>query len=310
MQKDAQTPLKEYQNTGFSTKPKTEGTRLMNADGSYNVKNKGLKYAEMNDFYNFLINAKWRVFFGFVMMHYFFWATIFAGLYLLVGIENLQGLMAENEIDMLWEAFFFSAQTLTTVGYEGIIPVGFLSQIVTMIESLIGILGLALITGVLYGRFSKPESGIIYSSKMLVSPYHEGKALMFKVANRKSNKVVDAKASLMIGILKNEQRKYFYLPLERERVDFLPLSWTIVHMIDDKSPIQGLSSEDIIKADVEFFINITFYDDTYATHLQSTKSYTSDEIILGAKFKLGYERSKDGSHTIHYLDKLSDYEMV
>lgn len=307
MIKNIYSSIKQYRNIGFSTKSKTEGTRLMNPDGTYNVKNSGLNFSEMNDFYNFLINAPWKTFYLFIVIHYLTWALVFAGLYLLVGIEKLQGLNPQSTLDMFWEAFFFSSQTLTTVGYEGIIPVGFLPQLITMVESLIGILGLALITGVLYGRFSKPKSGIIYSKNMLMSPFRDGNALMFKLANKKSNKVVDAKASLLMGILVNDERQYFYLDLERDRVDFLALSWTIVHPIDEKSPIYQLTKEDLIKADAEFFININFYDDTYATHLQSTMSYISEEIVWNAKFILSYERSKDGSHTINHLDKLSDY---
>lgn len=307
MIKNIYSSLKQYRNTGFSTKSKTEGTRLMNSDGSYNVKNTGLKFTEMNDFYNFLINAPWKIFYSFIIIHYLAWTILFTLLYLWVGIDKLQGLNPKTNFDFFWEAFFFSAQTLTTVGYEGIIPVGFVPQLITMVESLIGILGLALITGVLYGRFSKPHSGIIYSKNMLMSPFRDGNALMFKLANKKSNKVVDAKASLLMGILVNEERQYFYLDLERDRVDFLALSWTIVHPIDEKSPLYQLSKEDLIKADAEFFININFYDDTYATHLQSTMSYIAEEIVWNAKFILSYERSKDGSHTINHLNKLSDY---
>ncbi len=300
----------EHLNSGFSTKYKIEGGRLMNKDGSYNVKNTGFSFREMNNLYNFLLHSSWKVFLSFVIVHYFLGSVIFASMYLLIGIENLKGLSLNNQMDILWEAFFFSAQTLTTVGYEGIIPIGFAAQFLTMIESFLGILGLAIIAGIFYGRFSKPKIGIIYSENLLISPYKDGFGLMFKLANKLTNKVMDAKVSILVGQLKDGNRKFFTLNLEKHEIDFLVLSWTVVHEIDDKSPFFGMNKEDFVKSDVEFFINLKYYDETYISELKSTKSYIVDDLVWNAKFKLNFERSKDGSKTIHHLDKISQFDFL
>lgn len=174
---------------------------------------------------------------------------------------------------MFRESFFFSAQTLSTVGFEGMAPIGFWTQIFTAIESLVGTVMFAILTGLIYGRYSKPKSNIRFSANILVSPFKEGQGLMFRLANATQNKLTSVHIKLLYTYQENGKNVFKYLNLDFDRIDFFPVSWTVVHPIDDNSPLKDIHALQLADKKVEFIINLEFYDNTYSTQMHVFHSY-------------------------------------
>jgi inward rectifier potassium channel len=212
----------------------------------------------------------------------------FALTYYAVGTEQLHGAAAPTAIERFLHAFFFSSHTLSTVGYGSIYPEGLGANIVSAIESLVGVLGFAVATGLLYGRFSRPSARIGFSENMIVAPYQDGTSLQFRVANRRQNSLMELEVRMLLMTVQEEggqqKRRYDLLKLERPQVLFLPLTWTIVHPIDQESPIWNQTAEDMKKQQAEVLITIKGYDDTFNQAVLARYSYRHDEIIWGKRF--------------------------
>ena len=249
-------PLK-YRNTndtGFGAQASTQGERLINKDGSYNVKRVGLPFWSRFNYFHDLITMKWWQFLLLVVLFYTTINLLFAGMFLAVGMEEIEGDTGLTQWEHFWDAFFFSSQTLTTVGYGRTSPIGFFANLVAAVECLVGLMAFAILTGVLYARFSRPQAKILYSKNALIAPFKEGTALMFRMANGRSNQVIECEAQVMMSYIDVETniRRFIQLPLEIPKVTALALSWTIVHPIDDNSPLYGVSSNDLKEMDCEF----------------------------------------------------------
>lgn len=271
---------------GFGTKTYQENVRFLNADGTVNVKRRGLKWRDNIDIYHWLITTTSINLFLVIVGGYIFVNTIFALVYFALGADQFGGILGVNSSDQFLDLFFFSAQTLTTVGYGHVYPASSAVSSVAAIESLAGLMGFALATGILYGRFSRPKAALLYSENVLISPYKDITGLMFRVANTKQNELIEIEANVVIAYTNPEtnRREFIGLPLERSKINFLPLSWTIVHPIDEKSPIYNVSLEDLIKQDVELVILIKAINDTYSQTVYSRMSYKGDSFIEKAKF--------------------------
>ncbi len=273
---------------GFGTGPTVNNRRMLNKDGSSNVNRKGLPFFRTSDTYNSLITMSWRKFIGIVFTGYLIINAFFATVYLTIGVENLHGIQGVNKVGHFFDAFFFSAQTVSTVGYGHIYPVGILTSSVAAFESMLGLLAFALATGLLYGRFSRPYAKIIYSNKILVSPYQNGTGLMFRMANYRRNQLIELEVQLLLSLNVEEAgkkvRKFLNLELERSRIQLLTLSWTVVHPVVKESPIYGLNLEDLKKGNAEFLVMIKAFDDTFSQTVHSRTSYHHGEIVWGAKF--------------------------
>ena len=237
----------------------------------------------------------------------------FALLYFLVGTEHLVGIIAKNAAEEFAEAFFFSTQTLTTVGYGRISPVGFSVSLIASIESLTGLMSFAIVTGLLYGKFSRPVAHIRYSKFALIAPYLNTKAFMFRIINERNHQLIEVAAEVVYSRLEKKedgslQRKYYALKLERNLVNFFPSNWTIVHAITEESPLYGLTAKELDESETEILILIKGFDDSFAQTVHSRNSYTSDEIVWNAKFVNMQEN--EGFMTIVDMAKLSDYLKV
>gem|GEM_PF-2201797 len=211
----------------------------------------------------------------------------------------LSGTSAQTPTDRFFEAFFFSAQTYTTVGYGRINPTGLPANFVVVFELLLGLLSLALATGLFYARSARPVGKIMFSQKMLVAPYRGQSALMFRIANAQDNQLIEIEVQIVLSIIEEEEpgknvRKYYQLPLERDKINFLSLSWTIVHPLNENSPLYGNTEADLEKADAEFMVLIKGFDDTYFQSVYVRSSYKYDEMMWGARFKNTYDRSASG----------------
>jgi inward rectifier potassium channel len=303
----------ERQDVGFGTKITGKETRLINKDGNFNVKRVNQKFSDWLNLYNRLIIMPWGKFALLIFSLFLLVNLFFASLYYLIGTEHLVGMIAKNIAEEFAEAFFFSTQTLTTVGYGRISPVGFAVSLIASIESLTGLMSFAIVTGLLYGKFSRPVAHIKYSTVALIAPYLDTNAFMFRIINERDHQLIEVGAEAVFSKLDKKddgtlQRKYYGLKLERNKVNFFPSNWTIVHAITEDSPLYGLNEKDLDESETEIMILIKGFDDSFAQTVNSRNSYTSDEIIWNAKFVNMQEN--EGFMTMVDMAKLSDYQKV
>lgn len=275
--------------------------RVINKDGQFNVRRTGRTWRDVNPYLS-LINASWPAFFGFVGLLFVIVNTIFAGIYMAIGIDNIRGTEAPSTALRFLNACFFSAHTLTTVGYGNMYPVGPAANTGAALEALVGLMGFAIATGLLFGRFSRPTARIGFSRKMVIAPYLEGTSLQCRVVNRRSNNVINLQARMLLMTVEpagaRPQRKFTPLELERDQVLFLALTWNIVHPIDESSPLFGKSAADLERVQAEVMILLTGFDDTFSQTVHTRWSYRYDEIVWGAKFAPAFEIDEEGELVI------------
>lgn len=290
---------------GFGTKNYQNTVRFLNRDGSVNIKRKGLKGFDNVDMYHWLITTSWTNLLIVILCSYAIANTIFASIYYWMGYSHFGGIVGYDGPERFLDLFFFSAQTLTTVGYGHVYPNATNVSTVAAIESMFGLLGFAMATGVLYGRFSRPKAVLLYSEKALISPYEDITGLMFRVANTKQNELIEIEASVVLSYSNPEtnKREFESLPLEVSKINFLPLSWTIVHPIDEKSPIYNVNKAELEKRDAELIILIKAINDTYSQTVYSRMSYKAHEFEENAKFvPVKQELGAEGKVTINLTD--------
>jgi inward rectifier potassium channel len=305
--------LKPNNDTGFGSNASNYGGRFINRDGTFNLRKEGVSFLRRYSIYHSMLTLpRWK-FIGVLLLFFFIFNLAFASVYLLIGIEQLQGVIATDWWGKCKEAYFFSTETFTTVGYGRVNPVGDGANLVASIEAMCGFLSFALATGLMYGRFARPRSYLLFSRQALVSPYQGGQALMFRFAPFKDKHTLsDVEIRVNIGLKVSQENgpaeyRYYDLPLERTKVESLPMNWTVVHPIDEKSPLQGFSFEDMKAADVELYVLIRGFDDVYSNLVQQRTSYTYHEIKFNGKFIPMYRESDDGKTTILELHKLNEF---
>ncbi len=304
----------ESKEVGFG---KTEGTqqRLMNPDGSYNFERKGLPFYETFNFYHFLISCNWWQFIGIVLIWYSVVNFIFTGFYYAISVENLTGMQYQNEWERFTEVYFFSAQTLTTVGYGRINPMGFAASALSSLEALAGLLSFALFTGLLYARFARPNAVLLFSKNAVFAPFQNHTGLMFRVANQLNSNLINMKVQITLSFIEQDakgdaQRKFFTpLSLERDGIIFFPSSWTIVHPIDENSPLWGYDWAFIQHSQPELMILISGYDESFAQEVHTRRSYSLEDFVWGAKFVKIIEANSKGEAIVD-LGRISELERV
>lgn len=309
-----QRKFKSDPTTGFGAKGSDAGSRFYRKDGTVNIIRRGVSIFDQTSWYHTMLALpQWK-----------FWLTLcsiyiainlfFAAVYFFVGIEHLAGIEIGSPAKNFVEAFFFSAQTFTTVGYGRISPVGVLTSAVATLEAFTGVLSFALASGLFYGRFSKPKPYLHFSEIALLSPYKGGKALMFRTVPYKNNQLTEAEVKITLslrvphnGEVKNE---FYSLTPEFEKINTLVLNWTIVHHITEESPLWGLSIENLKMNKAEIVVFLKAYDEAFSNNVVARTSYTAGEIIDNAKFKPMYGPSPDGSATVLNVHHLNDFELL
>ena len=276
--------------------------RLLNRDGSFNVRRDGMKPFASLSLYHHLLTIPWSHFLGLVIAAFLTVNVVFGLAFLACGPGALHGAPAADMggNDFL-RAFFFSVQTFATIGYGHISPAGLAANVLVTVEAL---------TGLLFARFSRPTAQIVFSERALIAPYQGSTAFEFRIVNSRTSQLIEVECQLLFTQFPEDRtmRRFVPLALERRKVTFFPLSWTIVHAIDANSPLFGLTHDDLVANNAEFLVLLTGFDETFSQTVHTRSSYKPQEIVWGAAFKNIY-KPLDASGTLRIdVGLLNDYE--
>lgn len=318
---DASRLRDEERDLGFGSVVARESRkRLLQRNGSFSVARAGMGFWASISPYHALLTMSWVRFLGLVCCSILLVNAVFACAYLLCGPEALVETRAGQVQSGFLRAYFFSVQTLATIGYGHISPSGLAPNVLVTIESLVGMLGFALAAGLLFARFSRPTARILFSNVAIIAPYRGITAFEFRIANRRSIQIIELEAKVLFSRMETVDdrsvRRFYELDLERRKVAFFPLSWTIVHPIDESSPLRGLMEGDFHEFDAEFLVLLTGIDETFSQTVHARSSYKPHEIVWNARFADIFNRtSKDGTLTIdvgriHSIEKIAPQSPV
>jgi len=298
---------------GFGTVVARESRqRLLNKDGTFNVRREGLPFLHTLAFYHYLLNISWPKFLGYVFGAYMLVNALFACGYVVCGAHAITGFEGQGMPLRFSTAFFFSVDTLATIGYGNIAPVNMAANLLVTAEALVGLLGFSVVAGIVFARFARPVAQIVFSRNAIIAPYRGINALMFRIVNKKTNEIVELSATVLLARRKSADdavREFIPLKLERPSVVFFPLSWTIVHPIDETSPLNGVDEKKLRDSDAEILILLNGFDETYAQTVHTRSSYLAEEIVWGARFSPMFVRD-DGPEIAVDIRKLHDIQRV
>jgi inward rectifier potassium channel len=263
------------------------------------IRSKGARISFHDDFYPFLLKLTWPRFFGLFALTFVALNAIFAGLYLL-----RPGCV--TGADSYLDYFFFSIETFATIGYGEMTPTGTWAHIVMSLEALSGICATALMTGLIFARFTRPTSQILFSDRMIIAPWNGVPHLMFRMANQRQNQLVEAQLSLMV-LLKEQTiegatiRRPTDLTLVRSRNAMFALTWLAMHRIDESSPFYGENAmAKLAEQAAEVFVTITGFDETLMQTVHARFRYALDHIVPAKRFADVLEVDAEGVRTIDY----------
>jgi inward rectifier potassium channel len=285
--------------------------RLLNRDGSFNVRRNNLGPFHPYNVYHTLVSLPVPSVVLLMVAGYFATNLLFATLYWLAGPDAIAG-AAASPLARFEDCVFFSVQTLATIGYGKLVPNTRAANVLVAIEALVGLLGFAILSALLFARFARPTAKIRFSSHAVVAPYQDGWALMFRLVNLRNHDLTDVHAVVSFARWVDEngtrRRRFDQLALERDVIIFMPLHWVVVHPITGTSPLRGLTAESLAGADPEVVCLITADDETFAQTVHAKSSYDKTDIVWGARFRDMYLPEADRV-TID-LGRLDDVEAV
>ncbi len=286
--------------------------RSINKDGTFNVFRRG---GSWRDFHPYLqtLSMSWPQFFATILGGYLLLNLLFALVYFVLGPGQLKGAEAATEIDRFLNDFFFSTHTLTTVGYGNIVPATIVANSVASLEAIAGLMSVALGTGLMFGRFSRPSVKIAFSDRILMAPYQDLGSLQLRIVNLRPNILMELEANLVLMTVEGPpgklKRRFEPLKLERDKIYFLALTWTIVHPLDESSPLFGKTAEDLERLQAEFVVLIKAFDDTFSQTVHARYSYRYDELTWQAKFQPAFEIDESGNMILN-VDRVGSHALL
>jgi len=285
--------------------------RLLNHDGTFNVRRNDFSPFHPFNAYHTLLSLPVPRLVALVAVAYVAANLVFAGLYWLGGSGTLEG-AAGTPLARFEDCLFFSVQTLATIGYGRLVPATRFANVLVALEALVGLLGFAILSGLLFARFTRPTAKISFSNSALIAPYEGGWALMFRLVNLRNHDLTDVRAVVSFARWVEEDgvrtREFDQLSLERDTIIFMPLHWVIVHPIREGSPMRGLTQSVLTAAEPEFVCLITADDETFAQTVHAKTSYDGTDIVWGARFRDMYLADVD--HVAIDMSRLHDFETV
>lgn len=272
---------------GFGSLAERRHYRLLNRDGSFNVRRLHEDWIYRLFGYHALVRLSWPKFLALFASWYLAINALFALGYDALGAAALEGSFRGP---VFWRAFFFSVHTFATVGYGNIVPVSIAANLLVAAQTLVGLLSLALATGLVFARFSHPNAQLLYSRAALIAPYQELTSFQFRIVNGQHSQLLNVQAVLMLSRFEEMNgvrvRRFYTLELERNFVAVFPTNWTVVHPITPDSPIFGWTHERLVEAEAEFLVLLNAIDETYSATVYSRCSYAAHEIEWGRKFAM------------------------
>lgn len=308
---DLQTDERANQDLGLGGRlSERSRNRIVNHDGTYNVRRNSLGPLHRYNAYNTLLSLPVSRLLVLVGVIYLATNLLFASLYWLGGPDALSG-AASGAVARFEDCFFFSVQTLSTIGYGRLVPNTHVANALVAIEALIGLLGFAILSGLLFARFTRPTAKIAFSDKALIAPYKSGWALMFRLVNLRNHDMTEVNAVVSFAQWEmrdgQRRRRFDQLALERSAIVFMPLHWVLVHPIDATSPLRGHTRESLAQASPEVVCLTSGHDETFGQTVHAKMSYDSSDIAWGARFRDMYE---DGEQVSIDLRRLHDFDTV
>ena len=274
--------------------------RLVTRDGGFNIVRLGLKRELLGDVYHLLLTTSWPRFFGLIATIYIAVNSLFAVAYM-VGDHPLANAHEGSFIDM----FFFSIQTMSTIGYGSLSPQTLYANILVSVEALVGLLSTAMATGLLFAKFARPSSRVLFSRVAIMST-RDGKAsLLFRMANERANQIVEAQLRLVLARTERTQegeqiRRFYDLALVRSVNAIFALSWTAVHNITPDSALYGQTEESLRESDSEVIVSLIGFDETFSQTIHARYGYIADDLEWNVRFMDVISVDKDGRRTIDY----------
>ena len=260
----------------------------------------GLSVRRLTDVYHFFIRAPWRLLLLGMWLGYLLVNALFAGLYLLGG-DCISGAQAGEPLDMFW----FSVQTLSTIGYGAMSPRTDYAHAVATVESFVGLVSVAMGTGLIFAKFSRPSARVAFSRRMVVHQHDGRPCLMFRMANERSNQIVEARlhVSVLMDAVTREgtrMRRFRPLHLERSSTPVFAMSWVAFHPLDEQSPLYGLSPEDVARRVASVVVTFTGIDDTFAQNVHARHAYMAQDIDFNHRFVDIIDRDARGLMVLHH----------
>ena len=266
------------------------------------------KKFDWRDTYHLILTLSWPGFAGLVFGIYLLINLVFAALYML----NPHA-VAEMRPGSFFDAFFFSVETLATVGYGHMYPETFYGHLITMLEIMVGMFGLAVITGLIFVRFSRPTARIHFSKVAVITPFDGVPNLMIRVANLRHQAMVEPEFRMIlvrhaITAEGDEVRRFRSLKLEFDRLIAFPAVLTVRHRIDEESPLFGMTPEDFQQQDIRIIASIVGVDTVIVAPVQSFGDYNYDQIEWNRRFVEIYDQNEEGQWTVDYarIDETED----
>ena len=289
--------------------------RLLNRDGSFNVTRTGLGFLDSFAPYHQLLTTSWSGFLAAVIVAYLALNFVFAVAYIACGPDALLGSGAAMMGGRFAQGFFFSIQTFATIGYGQVAPNGTAANLVVTVEALVGLMYQALATGLLFARFTRPTAALLFSRSAVVGPYGDGQGLMLRIVNRRRSEIIELQAQVLFSALEDDGRggkvrRYRPLALERNKVTFFPLSWTIVHPIDGASPLAGRTREELELAEAEILVLLSGIDEAVEQTVHARSSYRAQEIVWDARFQSMYLHTDARSRVSVDISRVHEIERL
>lgn len=275
--------------------------RTISQYSGLNIVRKGLSYSRWRyDPYHIFLTMSWARFIVLISLGYIIANALFALMYI-AGGDGIENARPGNFLD----AFFFSVQTMASIGYGAMYPKTAYANLLVTIESIVGLFGLTISSGIMFARFSLPKAQVIFSHVILITPYNGLPTLMFRVANKRQNWIVEAQ--VRVTLVKSEfttegdfMRRFYNLPLVRSESPVFALSWLVMHEINEDSPLYGVTSQQMIDHEMEFVTTFTGIDETVSQTIHARHSYIPEEVLWNMRFVDILSKTSDGQRSIDY----------
>ena len=294
--------VNKVKDSGLGEKFIKTGGRVINNKGLFNVVKIG---GERRNLYQQLISFSWPRFLVLALLFYLSVNIIYAQVYYLIGPYCIEGIPPGTQFSRFLYCFFFSIQTFTTVGYGNLHPVGMAANIVATIEALTGLMGFALITGLLYGRFSRPSPKIRFSDEMVMHKEDDNYEMHFQMVNPRQTLIIEPKVKVLLKLADKENgtRSFYELKLRISGILFFALNWRVVHEIDESSPLFGMTEEEVKNQNMEILILLSGFEESFHQHIYVKHSYDHSQIKWNHHFIPAYDTNENGM-TVMDIEKV------